>query len=851
MTSAVATQSLPTRSASSRESVLDGPERKLIAKRWIFLWTFLPLVFLYGGTAAPTVTGEDSGELVTAAWTLDVAHPPGYPLWLLITHVFQGLFQGAANPAEAANIASGVTTAVAMALLAVLAYQVTRSFVAAWVGALICGLGHETWNHATITEVYALNLLILAACLILFRHWAAAPSNKRLFALAVVYGAGLTHHPTFQLFLPVFAIAIVCRRPRTLKSVKEMSIAIGGLVLPFVVYFQVLIAAANDPWISWGVKPTVASVFEHWMREIYWTGLDKTDLTVAKLWAKLVTFTNFMLRELSLPGLLLGFGGLVYLFRRSRLFGGLCLSLACVGTLGLLFVVRFDIEREDLFTSRVFLMPAYVVLGLGIAVSVAYGLSRLRDPYLSRARYLVLLLPVVVAGFQFKAHDRSDYRIVEKYARAILSKLPKDAVLIPGGDTSTFPVLYLQKVQKERRDVRIIDRSGAIERDEALALLPEARRDEFRRASRNLLIDALVCLSEHPVITLKNRPPPKGTGFVTHELGMGFIGVKKADKKGRALLREYQRRYIRGLSLSEGAGGSVRDYSVDVIMSHVCQVRGRQLFKDGNPPGAVKQLERAIEYSEGIKEVKNNVGAMLAEEGLRERAVVHFKNALEIRPDYRLARRNLVITLAALGKNQEIVRFAEEGMVVQPDDTVVFEEGTRAAMELKDAEALQRICDARIAALPQDPRPHRVLGKWALEQGNRILAQVHFAKAVRKDPTNRSTREELAALEKDMGLPSSLPPAGAERSKTLDTMERLLGANSARSLAFAGQDGRQGRLRNQGRIDRFAPVPGEEDLKALLMQGAPEKFNPLAGLSLPDDVKNKISGSPDQQRDVK
>lgn len=33
----------------------------------------------------PTVTGEDSGELITAAYTLGVPHPPGYPIWCLLT----------------------------------------------------------------------------------------------------------------------------------------------------------------------------------------------------------------------------------------------------------------------------------------------------------------------------------------------------------------------------------------------------------------------------------------------------------------------------------------------------------------------------------------------------------------------------------------------------------------------------------------------------------------------------------------------------------------------------------------------------------------------------------------------
>ena len=43
---------------------------------------------LYVYTLAPTVTLEDSGEFITAAYHLGVPHPPGYPLWCLIAHTF-------------------------------------------------------------------------------------------------------------------------------------------------------------------------------------------------------------------------------------------------------------------------------------------------------------------------------------------------------------------------------------------------------------------------------------------------------------------------------------------------------------------------------------------------------------------------------------------------------------------------------------------------------------------------------------------------------------------------------------------------------------------------------------------
>ena len=55
--------------------------------------------WIYVKTLAPTVSFFDSGELISAAYTLGVAHPPGYPLYVLLAmwvgcfyHHGRGLF---------------------------------------------------------------------------------------------------------------------------------------------------------------------------------------------------------------------------------------------------------------------------------------------------------------------------------------------------------------------------------------------------------------------------------------------------------------------------------------------------------------------------------------------------------------------------------------------------------------------------------------------------------------------------------------------------------------------------------------------------------------------------------------
>jgi hypothetical protein len=49
---------------------------------------FLTSLSIYVYTLSPTLTFGDSGELITAAYWLGIAHPPGYPIWCLLGKLF-------------------------------------------------------------------------------------------------------------------------------------------------------------------------------------------------------------------------------------------------------------------------------------------------------------------------------------------------------------------------------------------------------------------------------------------------------------------------------------------------------------------------------------------------------------------------------------------------------------------------------------------------------------------------------------------------------------------------------------------------------------------------------------------
>ena len=115
-------------------------------------------------TLPPSITFEDSGQIITAAAKLGVSHPSGYPLESLVGHFFTLVPFG--RIAWRVNLASAV---VAAACCLVIFFLLRRLFlelkgearvaaaVSAAAAATAFGLGCAFWSQAVVAEAYAVN----------------------------------------------------------------------------------------------------------------------------------------------------------------------------------------------------------------------------------------------------------------------------------------------------------------------------------------------------------------------------------------------------------------------------------------------------------------------------------------------------------------------------------------------------------------------------------------------------------------------------------------------------------------------------------------------------------------------
>jgi tetratricopeptide (TPR) repeat protein len=238
---------------------------------WIAaLLTFLIALIVYTLTLQPTVGLEDSGELIVASDYLGVPHPPGYPIWSLLTWAFQWLFHkvtyhGYPNPAWAVNFFSAFAGALACGVLALLVSCSGMNFirgirneaeilgekteslfscVAGISAGLLLAFSQGMWSQAVIAEVYSLNIVFQTLMLLFLYRWMAEPENpKPLFLTSFVYGLGMTNHQTIIFMGLAMGLAIFLRNIRLARD-----FTVVGVFYLVMVLLNKAMAASSPEW---------------------------------------------------------------------------------------------------------------------------------------------------------------------------------------------------------------------------------------------------------------------------------------------------------------------------------------------------------------------------------------------------------------------------------------------------------------------------------------------------------------------------------------------------------------------------------------------------------------------------
>ena len=465
-----------------------------------------PLI-LYGLTLAPTVTFEDSGEFIAAAFTLGVPHPSGYPLWCLLAHAFTWLPFG--EIAQRVHLCSAVFAAATVWLTYLVALNLTRHRGAAWIAAIALGVSRVLWSQAVIAEVYTLNSFFTVLLIYLVLRWKESRTRGWLYLLALSLGLGLANHLLISLVAPVLFIWLLTIDWRALIKPRVLSIGTLLILAGLSVYLYLPLRAISDPPINVGNPDTLTKTWAHFKRDMYRGDHEQirslgnavdVALHAGEAWVGTA-------RALSWPLTLLALYGALTWVREHREMLMITLGIAILNTLALNLMLWAQFNSWGIYTHRVYYIPVQIVAAFWLAAACQKLLVRAsRSVAAYRWGIRIALAAALVTALLLNypvTHRQGDLR-ARNYALDLLDSTPPNAGVLPLADEVVFPLIHLKWVEGIRTDVEILSESFGWKQQEVSVFMSGEPQSE-----------ALI------------RFQPSLEGFVSIPHGLGYLFVPR------------------------------------------------------------------------------------------------------------------------------------------------------------------------------------------------------------------------------------------------------------------------------------------------------------------------------------
>ncbi|XP_069589052.1 protein O-mannosyl-transferase TMEM260 isoform X1 [Ranitomeya imitator] len=436
------------------------------------LSVFTCVFAVYIKTLHPSLPGGDSGELITAAYELGVAHPPGYPLFTLLARLAMVLLP-IGSIAYRVNLLCCLFGAVAASLLFITTVRLSGSRTAGILAAGLYSFSRLTWQWSIAAEVFSLNNLFVAMLMALTVEFHKAKTDSERSKVSV-YGAfccglSLCNQHTIVLYV-IFIVTWVIgylfmHKELSLSSLLKLGLYFTAGLLPY--SYLIVSSYFNRARWTWGDHTTIQGLLTHLLREEYGT------FSLAKSESGSSMGDTFMFQIIHMfaeitpiaPGLALLSLVLCFTNRQST---ASIVSLFVTMFLGysLFFSWRANLDiTKPLFlgvVERFWMQSNIVVCALaGYGLALLMGSIRTRMASKNVTLYIEWIFTIAVVARHMHTNysicDQSRNYVVDKFAKNIIFSIPLNAIVLLRGDLPGNSLRYLHYCEGLRPDLSLVD----------------------------------------------------------------------------------------------------------------------------------------------------------------------------------------------------------------------------------------------------------------------------------------------------------------------------------------------------------------------------------------------------------
>ena len=441
---------------------------KNITKEKILGWSFwAAILLLYVLTASRAPTFGDSGELLATSMKLALPHPPGFPLYTFLAHLFYQILPGPdAWTVSALSALCSLFCLQSVFRIIVLLTHGAKNNLVAYLSVGLLALSTVFWQFAVHVEVIALNTLLFCLCTEFCCYTVLAkPENKiRFLLLAALCGSlGVANHHTIIFVLPQSLLALYTAWPQL--NLKR-GLYLLGTCFSFV-FIYILFALVSDPdeLISWRSLQTPYDLWHVFLRKDYGTFTltnygDAQTFPLAYLRYFLIhAWHDLHILLIAAPGVFLGFRANPGA-RKSLL---ICLwASLLLATIG--FFTLFNAPMLGYLAAnnlKFFALPQATLCILG-ACGLEYLFTQAQNTFLPTLKqalvgcmFFLILLTTMISRLPLM--DASAETSLGDFCQDTLAPLPKNAIVLGGSDDVLFACgLYFIQTKALRDDLHLM-----------------------------------------------------------------------------------------------------------------------------------------------------------------------------------------------------------------------------------------------------------------------------------------------------------------------------------------------------------------------------------------------------------
>jgi hypothetical protein len=445
----------PRRAAAAVPVVHDDPVAPLIAAL-----VMLVTAVVYVRTAARDIVVGDSSEFATIALSGGVAHPPGYPLLILLARLFTWLPFG--PPVFRVNLVSVVAGVATVGLVVLIARRLGASRLGAAVTGLMLGFQPIFWEWSLAIEAFTLNAALASTIVYFLVRWHHQPERSHFLVLAALFGGLATsNHHTIVFLIPSIFLLLWWHRDRLFAKPKVIVACVGAILVGLLPYLNILLEARKDPVLNWGNVRTFGQLVKHFLRVDYGTTkLAAQSAQTGSAFERLVVLaSSFTILEAILLTI-----GLIIAYRTVRWFFWFAILCFFLAGPALIAIANIDVVDEGRWMLEHFFVLPHVI----VAPFAALGFTFVTEWFVRKTPSMKSWVPASVFGVvavasiaasvsrNYRRIDQHDNHLARTFAEDILGTVPQQAVLMAFEDQVVLPVTYVQTVEKKRPDVTLV-----------------------------------------------------------------------------------------------------------------------------------------------------------------------------------------------------------------------------------------------------------------------------------------------------------------------------------------------------------------------------------------------------------